>query len=204
MRPQTIAVRGASFDAMDARPDGSTRARPPALPIERPAAPWRLARIIALGVTQAVTLLLLDRVLGGLTIDDISTALGMVAVLGLLNALVWPTVIRITLPVVIFTVGLFTFVLNALFVWAAAAIVSGVRITSFWTALVVALLMTIVNLAVGGVLHIDGDHVWRSKVARRVIRRTEGPPSRPTYRASCSSRSTGWATTCSTTRMACG
>ena len=69
------------------------------------------------------------------------------------------------------SVGLFTFVLNAFFVWAAAAAFGGVEIASFWTALAVAMILTVVNLTVGGMLNVDGDHVWRSKVARRVLKR---------------------------------
>ena len=97
----------------------------------------------------------------------------MVVVLAALNTVVWPFVIRVSLPLVLWTVGLFTFVLNALFVWAAASIVGGIEISSFWTALVVALATTSVNIAVGTVLHVDGDFVWRSKVARRVVSRHE-------------------------------
>lgn len=126
-----------------------------------------------LGIVQAVTLLLLAWLLDGLKIDGFWAAVAMVVVLAALNALVWPIVIRITLPLVIFTVGLFTFVLNALFVWAATAIVGGIEISSFWVALAVALAMTIVNLIVGGMLNVDDDHIWRSKVARRVTKRTE-------------------------------
>ncbi len=144
---------------------------PPSLPIDRPATPWRLARMVVLGVVQAAVLLLVSVVFDGLTITGFGAALGMVMVLGLLNALVWPLVIRVTLPLVMWTVGLFTFVLNALFVWAAAAAFGGVEISSFWTALAVAMVLTIVNLTVGGMLNVDGDHVWRAKVAHRVLKR---------------------------------
>ena len=144
---------------------------PPPLPIDRPAAPWRLARMVVLGVVQAAVLLLASALLSGLTITGFGAAFGMVVALGVLNALIWPLVIRVTLPLVLWTVGLFTFVLNALFVWAAAAVFGGVEISSFWTALAVAMVLTIVNLAVGGMLNVDGDHVWRSKVAHRVLKR---------------------------------
>ena len=146
---------------------------PPPLPIDRPPPSWRLARILVLGVVQAGVLLLMAALLGGLSIDGFGAALGMVMVLALLNALVWPLVIRVTLPLVMWTVGLFTFVLNALFVSAAAAVTGGVEISSFWIALAVAMVLTIVNLTVGGMLHVDGDHVWRSKVAHRVLKRRD-------------------------------
>ena len=87
--------------------------------------------MVVLGVVQAVTLVLVSAVLDGLTITGLPAALGMVIVLGVLNALVWPLVIRVTLPLVMWTVGLFTFVLNALFVWVASEAFGGVDISSF-------------------------------------------------------------------------
>ncbi len=146
---------------------------PPDLPIDRPPETLRLARLAILGAAQALTLLVLATFLDDLKINSFLAALAMVVVLAALNTVVWPFVIRVSLPLVLWTVGLFTFVLNALFVWAAASIVGGIEISSFWTALVVALATTSVNIAVGTVLHVDGDFVWRSKVARRVVSRHE-------------------------------
>ncbi|MGK0275969.1 MAG: uncharacterized membrane protein YvlD (DUF360 family) [Ilumatobacter sp.] len=148
---------------------------PPALPIERPSPSLRLVRIVGLGLVQAGVLVVLARMLDRLVIDGLREALGFVAVLALLNAFVWPFVIRVTLPLVLSTVGLFTFVLNACFVWVAGEIVGDIEIGSFWTALLIALAMTSVNLFFGGMLHVDGDHVWRAKVARRVLKHTEPP-----------------------------
>ena len=146
---------------------------PPELPIDRPPETLRLARIAILAAVQALTLLVLATFLKGLKIDNFWAALAMVVVLAVLNAVVWPFVIRVSLPLVLWTVGLFTFVLNALFVWAAASIVGGIEISSFWTALAVALSTTSVNIAVGTLLHVDGDFVWRSKVVQRVVKRQE-------------------------------
>ncbi|MFK8023339.1 MAG: phage holin family protein, partial [Ilumatobacter sp.] len=131
--------------------------------------------MLVVGVVQALMLVLLAQQLDGLSIDSFSSALAMVAGLAVLNALVWPFVIRVALPLVLITVGLFTFVLNAGFTLAAAAIVDGITIDSFGTALLVCLAITIVNLSIGGLLNIDGDHIWRAKVARRVLKRTEPP-----------------------------
>ena len=149
--------------------------RPPDLPIARPPQDRRWIRLGVLAVAQALTLFALSALLDGLQIDSVWAAFAMIVVLGALNALVWPLVIRISLPLVLITVGLFTFVLNALFVWAAAAIVGGVDLASFWTALVIAMCVTIVNIWIGGMLHVDGDFVWASKVVRRAVKRHEPP-----------------------------
>lgn len=154
--------------------NAAKRPVPPPLPIDRVEPSWRLIRLVILGVVQALALLGLAALLDGLEFAGLGAAILFIAVLGVLNALVWPLVIRVTMPLVMWTVGLFTFVLNALFVQLAAWVADGVEVSSFWVALVVALVTTIVNLSVGGLLNIDGDHVWRAKVARRVTKRTGG------------------------------
>ncbi|WP_162471542.1 phage holin family protein, partial [Ilumatobacter nonamiensis] len=126
-------------------------------------------------LAQAVTLYLLAVVLDSFTVTGLSAALLTVITLGLLNAFIWPFVIRVALPLVVWTVGLFSFVLNAVFVAAAVALVDGVDVDSFWVTLLIAFVLTVVNIAVGGALDVDGDHVWQSKVVRRVLKRTEPP-----------------------------
>ena len=151
------------------------RAVPPALPVERTAKRRRLVGVISLGLAQALTLVVLGWLLKGLSVDGLWTAVAAVVVLAALNAVAWPFVVRIALPVVLLTLGLFTFVLNALFIWLAADLVSGIEVSSFWTALGVAFWISVVNLAVGEVLNIDDDHVWRQRVVHRLVRRREPP-----------------------------
>lgn len=153
---------------------GQSPAHPPTLPVDRPTVTWPLLRTAMLGLAQALTLLVLSQLLKGLSIDGFSTAVAVVVVLAVLNAFVWPLVMRMTLPLVLVTLGLFTFVANAVFVVVAADLVGGMEVTSFWTALGVAFWITIVNLTVGGLLHIDNDHVWRQRVLQRLVRRS-GP-----------------------------
>ena len=148
--------------------------QPPTLPIDRPNTAWRPVRLLILGVAQALTLLLLGQLLSGLSVDSFWTALGGIVTLALLNALVWPLVVRLALPLVLVTAGLFTFVLNALFIWLAAELNGGIEVSSFWTALGIAFWLTIVTMVVGGMLNIDNDHMWRQRVVQRMVRRTGG------------------------------
>ena len=153
--------------------DGATRARanPPPLPVERGPERWRGARLLALGLAQALALLLLAGLLDSLEVDGFLTAFGLVVVLGVLSSLVWPIVVRFALPLVLLTVGLFTFVLNAAIVWLAGELVGGVYVRSFTTALGIAFVLSVVNLLVGGVLRISDDHVHRRRVVGRMVRR---------------------------------
>ena len=129
-----VASRRSMTPPDDESISSSAATEPPALPVDRPAAAWRPVRVLVLGVAQALTLLLLDLVFDGLTIDGFWTAVALVVTLAVLNAVVWPLVVRIALPLVVVTVGLFTFVLNALFITLAAALTDGAEVKSLWTA----------------------------------------------------------------------
>jgi len=147
----------------------------PQLPITRTPTPWRPLRIIVVGLAQAAVLVIMAAVFDGVTLDGFGSAVLAVIALGLINAVVWPVAIQLTMPIITATVGLFAFLLNALAVAATAAIVGDFEVSSLWWSLAVALVLTIANLSVGGLLHIDDDHVWRQRVVRRLVRRHGQP-----------------------------
>jgi uncharacterized membrane protein YvlD (DUF360 family) len=152
-------------------------AAPLALPVERPSNSWKILRVLIVAIAQALTLLLAAWLLPSFSIDRVESAIAMVIALAVLNGFFWPVVVRVVLPIILLTLGLFTFVLNAIFLWAAAAIVGGVQLSSFWAAMTIALMLTVVNLVVGGILDIDGDNSWRRTVVRRITKRVEPPPA---------------------------
>lgn len=71
-------------------------------------------------------------------------------VLGLLNALVRPLLIFLTLPINILTLGFFTLIINAVIFWLASTMVRGFEVSNFtaafWGALVYSLIVTLINL----------------------------------------------------------
>ncbi len=93
-------------------------------------------KIIVRWVLLAASLLLVAHLYGGVTVTDFPTALWAAFVLGLLNVLVRPILIFLTLPVTLVTLGLFLFVINALMFWAAAQMLNGFGVASFGAALV--------------------------------------------------------------------
>lgn len=149
------------------------RPTPSELPLDSGAPRWQLVRVVLLGLAQALVVMLLAALLGGLRVQSFATAVVGVAVLALLNGLVWPLALRVTAPLVIVTVGLFTFVLNAAVVWAMSELVDGLEVASFWTALAVAFSMAVVNVTVGTVLNVDDDRLWREHLVRRLVRRRD-------------------------------
>ncbi len=72
-------------------------------------------------------------------------ALIAAVVLGALNLFIRPILVLLTLPITIVTLGLFSFVINALLVMLASAVVPGFFVAGFWTALLFALVLSVVN-----------------------------------------------------------
>jgi putative membrane protein len=96
-------------------------------------------------IISAVVAFALSYILSGVHIQSFVTALILAVVLGLLNIFVKPLLIILTLPITIFTFGLFLFVINALIILMAAKFVNGFRVDGFWWALLFSLLLSILT-----------------------------------------------------------
>jgi len=91
----------------------------------------------------AIAIVLTAWILPGVRLDGFFAALVTAAILGLVNGILRPVLFIFTLPLTILTLGLFTFVLNALMVLLAAAIVPGFTVTGFWWALLFSLVLSV-------------------------------------------------------------
>ena len=103
-------------------------------------------------VLTAGALLIVARLVGGVYVSGFGSALIGALVLGLVNAIVRPIMILLTLPITLLTLGLFLFVINALMLWLVAALVPGIRISGFGAALLGSLLLTLLNLLIDWVI----------------------------------------------------
>ncbi|WP_299765006.1 phage holin family protein, partial [Ramlibacter sp.] len=93
-------------------------------------------KLLAKWVLGAVALLFVAYVYGGVQITSFPAALLAAFVIGLLNAVVRPVLVVLTLPVTVLTLGLFLFVINACVFWSAAAVLEGFQVRGFGAALV--------------------------------------------------------------------
>lgn len=84
-------------------------------------------------------------IIPGVEVDTIWTAFITALVLGIINLFLKPILLILTLPINIFTLGLFTLVINALLVLLASNYVDGFTVTGFWWALLFSIVMSIVN-----------------------------------------------------------
>ena len=99
-------------------------------------------------VLTAGALLVVARLVAGVHVTGFGAALFGALVLGIVNAIVRPIMILLTLPVTLLTLGLFLFVINALMLWLVAALVPGIRISGFGAAFIGSLLLTLLNLLI--------------------------------------------------------
>ena len=88
----------------------------------------------------------------GLHLASPGTALAAGAVLGLVNVLVKPLLLLLTLPLTLITFGLFLFVVNALCLRLTAALIPGFSIAGFWWSVVGALVVSVVSWILNGLL----------------------------------------------------
>jgi len=81
----------------------------------------------------------------GIELSGAMAALGAGLVLGIVNAIVRPILIMLTLPFTLLTLGLFLFVLNGLCLWLTASLVKGFEVHGFWAAVFGAILVSVVS-----------------------------------------------------------
>ncbi len=101
--------------------------------------------LILVWILNAVALLVVAYLLPGITVASFGSALIAALVLGLLNTLVKPLLILLTLPITIVTLGLFLLVLNALVFWFAGSVLKGFQVSGFWWALLGAFVYSLVS-----------------------------------------------------------
>lgn len=107
--------------------------------------------IIRLLITT-ILVVLLANILPGIAVNGYTTALLVAAVIGLLNAILRPVLVFLTLPATIITMGLFLFVINAVIILLSARLVDGFIVSGFWTALLFSIVLTFCQSFVNGLL----------------------------------------------------
>lgn len=110
-------------------------------------------KIVTKVLLTALTLMLLTQYLPGIVVSSVTAAIVAACVLGILNVLVKPIVIALTLPVTIVTFGLFLFIINAAFFSLAALLVGGFSVEGFVPALLGSLIVSVVGIVAERLLY---------------------------------------------------
>src|SRR5204863_6630357 len=103
-------------------------------------------------LVNAVALMAVAYLLPGISVANFITALVAALVLGLVNAVIKPIVILLTLPATLLTLGLFIFVINGLLFWFVGSFVDGFVVSGFWSAVFGAILYSIISWALSALL----------------------------------------------------
>ena len=110
-------------------------------------------RLILLWILNAVALLAVAWLLpNSIHVASFGSALLAALILGLVNALVRPVLLVLTLPVTLLTLGLFIFVLNGLMFWLAGSLLEGFVVNGFWPAVFGSMVYSVVSWALSGLL----------------------------------------------------
>ena len=104
-----------------------------------------MVALVAKWVLNALALYIVARIVPGIRLEDFASALLAVALIALINTFLKPLLLLITLPINILSLGLFTFVLNALLLLLAGSLSSGFRVEGFGTALIGSILLSLVS-----------------------------------------------------------
>ncbi|MBI1890350.1 MAG: phage holin family protein [Burkholderiales bacterium] len=111
-----------------------------------------LARLLLTWLINAAALFALPYLMSSIRVADFKTALFAALALGLVNALIRPILMVLTLPVTVITLGLFIFVVNGLMFWLATNFVQGFQVAGFWSAVGGALLFSIISWLLSSLL----------------------------------------------------
>jgi putative membrane protein len=111
-----------------------------------------MLKLIAKWLLSASALLFVAYVYSGVEVTSFASAMAAALVIGLLNTVVRPLLVLLTLPVTVLTLGLFLFVINAVVFWAAAAVLQGFVVRDFVAALAGSLIYTAVGVVIESAL----------------------------------------------------
>lgn len=109
-------------------------------------------KLILKWLLSAAALLLVAHLYTGVQVQNFTAALIAALVIGLLNTVLRPVLVVLTLPVTALTLGLFLFVVNALMFWFASGLLAGFHVTGFAAALVGSLLYSALGMVIDSVV----------------------------------------------------
>jgi putative membrane protein len=108
--------------------------------------------LLLVWLINAVSLIAVAYLLPGISVESFVTALVAALVLGLVNAVIRPILVLLTLPVTLVTLGLFILVINGLLFWFVGSFIAGFVVSGLWAGILGALVYSIVSWALSALL----------------------------------------------------
>jgi len=94
---------------------------------------------------SGLSLLITSKIISGFRVSNFISAVLAAVVIGVANAIIWPVLIFLTLPINILTLGLFTFVVNGAILKISAALLPGFAIETWWAAIFGSIVLSLVS-----------------------------------------------------------
>lgn len=94
---------------------------------------------------QTVAIVIAAYILPGVTVENLSTAILVAIILGVVNTFIKPVFVILTLPITVVTLGLFIFAINGILVLLVSFTISGFKVDNFLWALLFSLIVTLVS-----------------------------------------------------------
>jgi putative membrane protein len=111
-----------------------------------------MMRLLLVWIINAAALFLLQYVFPWVSVSSFTAALIAALVLGLINTLIRPILVILTLPVTLLTLGLFIFVINGLLFWWVGSFVEGFRVGGFWSGVFGAIVYSLISWLLASLL----------------------------------------------------
>jgi putative membrane protein len=112
---------------------------------------WFVTTLSVLGATWLIP---------GISYDTIGTLLGAALLLGIINALVRPVLLLLSLPFIIVTMGFFILVINALLILFVSKVIPGFHVAGFWTALFAGIVIGVISWVLSSFFRASDGHVY--------------------------------------------
>ena len=109
-------------------------------------------KLLLVWVINAVALLAVAYLMPSISVASFTTALVAALILGLVNAVIRPVLILLTLPATILTLGLFIFVINGLLFWFVGTYLQGFTVAGFWAGVFGAIVYSLISWALSALL----------------------------------------------------
>jgi putative membrane protein len=111
-----------------------------------------MLKLLLVWVINAVALLAVAYLMPSIMVASFTTALVAALVLGLVNAVIRPVLILLTLPATLLTLGLFIFVINGLLFWLVGTYLQGFTVAGFWAGVFGAIVYSLISWALAALL----------------------------------------------------
>jgi putative membrane protein len=104
-----------------------------------------MLRLLVVWLINTVALIAVAYLMPSISVSSVGAALAAALVLGLVNTVVRPILVLLTLPVTVLTLGLFIFVINGLLFWAVGSFIPGFQVAGFWSGVLGAIVFSLIS-----------------------------------------------------------